>query len=119
MTFEYVKLNMWNTGEEVATAYATFDIDNRGIWVGRKYVLTNNHVKNSWEIHLWSENSYIKFIERGKEETLSLGEFKEWLSDRNVPDAYMEYLINHPEYVESNPGMLGAEFVTGGKKNEK
>lgn len=111
MAFEYMKLNMWNTGEEVVTAYATFDIDNRGIWVGRKYVLTNNHVKNSWEIHLWSDNSYIKFIERGKGETLSLSEFKNWLIRKGVQDAYMGYLRNHPEYVESHPLIMGADLL--------
>ena len=109
--FEYLTLNMRNGRTEHCTCYGSYGLDSRDIECGTRYCLTNNHVKNTWKIEKWDTHTYIGVIARGKEETLSLGEFKKWLRENNVKDAYMEWLRENQEQIKLHPKILGAEFV--------
>ena len=109
--FEYLKMDMWKNGTEHCTAYGSFAIDDREIWYGTKYCLINDHVKNNWVIEKMNTNTYIGVIAKGKEETLSLGEFKKWLQENGINDAYMEWLRKNPDYVKQYPKICGAAFV--------
>ncbi len=50
-------------------------------------------------------------VAKGKEETICLEEFKKWLKENNVNDAYMEWLRKNPEYVKRYPKICGKEYV--------
>lgn len=109
--FDYLEINMWKDGTEHCVAYADFNLDERQIWFGTKYCLCNNHIKNNWEIHLWNTNTFKGVVASGKEDTLSLKQFKDWLLQHEVKDGYMDYLRNHAGYVKSYPKLSGAQFI--------
>lgn len=104
-------MNMRSDGTENCTAYAKFALDSRGIWFGESYDLVNNHVKNSYEIQLFNSHGYIKTVLRKKEETLNLNEFKKWLFENGVDDAYMNFLRSNKWYCDKYPKSMGIEFV--------
>lgn len=109
--FEWLKMNMWKDGTEHCTAHEIFYIDSDEIGRGTSYHLINNHVKNEWVIEKWSNNVYLGVIDKGKEETLCLDEFKKWLGGHSITDAYIEWLRNNPKYVKMHPGICGEEFI--------
>jgi len=109
--FEYLVLNMWKDGTEHCTAYESFKLDKREISWGASYRLVNDHIKNNWVIEKWNANTFIGIADKGKEETLCLDEFKKWLADKNIPDAYMEWLRANPDYVKRYPHIAGKEFI--------
>lgn len=109
--FEYLELNMWPDGTEHCMAYSSFDLDEREIFRGTSYRLENNCVKNNWRIEKWNTDFYVGVVASGKDETLTLSEFKQWLEKNKVPDAYMDWLRKNPDYVKQHPKMCGAEYV--------
>lgn len=49
-------------------------LDDRGICNGEQLVCENDHKRNSYRIFLMNDTRYIKYITKGKGETLSLCE---------------------------------------------
>ncbi len=113
--WEHLEMTMWCDGTEHCSAYASFELDSRGICITKSYALVNNHVKNNWVIEKWDNsymgNNYRGIVAKGTRGTLCLKEFKAWLEKNKVPDAYMEWLRSNPDYVKAYPRSAGVEFL--------
>lgn len=90
--FEYLKMNKINkTGvEHVSATVNLFKLDEDGLGHGTTIVLTNNHAKNTYQIDenrlMRGSSSFVRIIERGKDETMGVEEFKKWLINNGYSD---------------------------------
>jgi hypothetical protein len=113
--FDYLEMHMCNDGTEHCTAYGKFELDSREIWYGTAYSLTNNHKKNTWEIVKHNHNmTMYDIVDHGKDETLDLVEFKQWLVKNKIADAYMDFLKNNKWYCDKYPKAIGVNLIMEG-----
>ena len=116
--FDYLKMAMRNDGTEHCTAYAAFCLKFNGVWQGTAYHLTNNYKKECWEIEKHNENySFCEVVASGRGETLSLSEFKKWLSDNRITDSYMEFLRANEWYYKQYPKAMGVNLIVRSEPN--
>jgi hypothetical protein len=90
--FKYLKMNKINKNgvERVSACVNPFRLDKNGLGYGKKITLTNNYVKNTYEIKecklVHGCSYFVRTIEKGKEDTKTVHEFKKWLIDNNYSD---------------------------------
>lgn len=90
--FEYLKASeVGKDGIEYISANVNpywFDAD--GLGNGKSIVMVNNHIKNIYEIeelnHSHGCPQFIRTIEKGKDETKTVGEFKTWILNKGYFD---------------------------------
>lgn len=96
--FEYLKANRID-GNGVKRVWATVDpfyVNKFGN--GKQICLENNYAKDLYEIQefnlIHGSNHYVGVLERGKEETKTVNEFKAWLLGNGyTDDDYCRYRL--------------------------
>lgn len=61
-------------------------LDCRNICSGKRIILENDHIKNSYSIYLMQGARYKKELQKGKDETLELTEFQKWLLEHGYTE---------------------------------
>ena len=94
--FDYVKMSSVNEdGIEQCFAWGDYTEDIHGMACGVSYVLKNDYKNNSFKIekikHIAGYVRDFEVIEKGKEETLTIEEFKNWLVVHKIRDGFSEY----------------------------
>lgn len=90
--FKYLEMSKINKAgtEHVSATVDPFNLDEDGLGYGKTIVLTNNHSKNTYEIKenrlIHGSSSFLRIIEKGKDETMGVEEFKRWLIDNGYSD---------------------------------
>lgn len=90
--FEYLKASKVGKDgiEHVCASVNPFRIDDSGLGYGKTIVLINNYVKNTYEIQehklIHGCGQFVCSIEKGKEETKTVNEFRKWLLDNEYSD---------------------------------
>lgn len=90
--FKYLKMSKMNEDgtEHVCAKVGPFALDEDGLGQGKIITLTNNHANNTYEIVegrlVRGRTHFIRVIEKGKEDTKTVDEFKCWLIRNNYCD---------------------------------
>ncbi|MGN9161244.1 hypothetical protein [Clostridium sulfidigenes] len=90
--FEYIKAsNIGKDGiEYIGATVNPYWLDDYGLGNGKLIVLTNNHIKNTYEIeefrHVHGCPQFVNSIKKGKDEIKTVGEFKMWLINNGYSD---------------------------------
>lgn len=61
-------------------------LDSRNTCSGKRIILENDHIKNSYCIYLMQGARYKKELQKGKDETLELIEFRRWLLEHGYDE---------------------------------
>jgi hypothetical protein len=90
--FEYLEASSIDKNgiETICAKVNPYRIDENGLGNGKVIVMVNNYAKGTFEIeenrHVYGWGQFIRSIKKGKEETKTVSEFREWLINNGYSD---------------------------------